>query len=236
MLNAFLHGKKRGTGVEGESLADTFEGAEDTLTSVVFERLLYLPDAIVGRVLLEPFLSQEEQEEAARAVLDRYEFWPRYEHSGSEVEPDAVLFFKRPKVVLVIEAKRWDGVWQQSAEQLANEWRAVRNAYRGEAIWVLAVGGFHEGEESHLRKELLQRLNEDAQFHAIPWHALYRRIEAAIACLPSPWMDRVLNDIAAGMRLHGVMPKPPSWLEELINFEYRGFRDGSLQRLLSPCN
>jgi len=235
MLNAFLHGKKRGTGAEGESLADTFGGAEDTLTSVVFERLLYLPDSVIGRVLLGPFLTREEQEEAARAVLDRYEFWPRYKYADSEKEPDIVLFFERPRVVLVVEAKRWDGMWQQSPEQLVDEWYAVNNAYGDEEVWMLAVGGVFEGSESDLENGFLQKLGREARFHAMPWYSLYQRIERAVACMPSPWMDRALRDIANGMRLHGVMPEPPRWLKELVDSKYRGFTGESLRRLLLPC-
>ncbi len=42
MLNAMLHGKKRGSGVEGEDLAESFAGSEDTLTATFFEQTALL--------------------------------------------------------------------------------------------------------------------------------------------------------------------------------------------------
>jgi hypothetical protein len=54
MLNAILHGKKYGTGLEGIQISQGFGRAEDLLTSTVFERLLYLPDASVIAILFNP--------------------------------------------------------------------------------------------------------------------------------------------------------------------------------------
>src|SRR4051795_6676708 len=54
MLNAILHGKKLGTGLERIRLSENFSGTEDTLTSTVFERLLYLLDEILIAIIFDP--------------------------------------------------------------------------------------------------------------------------------------------------------------------------------------
>lgn len=116
MLNAIRDGKKRGTGIEGENLAAGFDGAEDTLTATVFERLFYLPDQVIAEVLLGLFGWSGQT-----AAIEDCLFWPRWERPDSAgfKEPDVVVVWRDPSLILVIEAKRYDFVEQQSPVQLS---------------------------------------------------------------------------------------------------------------------
>jgi len=233
MLNAFLHGKKRGTGTEGESLIDDFKGAEDTLTASVFERILYLPDPVVGKILLGRYLPANE---AYYTKLDMVEFWPKYKlNSNRNIEPDIVFHFSNPKVILIVEAKRWDNYCQQNPKQLSDEWRAVRNQHTNVPIWLMAVGGFLENKADHLKKIVRDELadTDNLMIEAVPWYTLYKNIEDTTACLSSSWQERIVSDIAESLKLHGVMPEPPSWLKDLIASNYRGIREASINYLLS---
>src|SRR3954447_22880320 len=87
MLNAILHGKKLGTGLEGIRLSENFSGAEDTLTSTVFERLLYLPDEILIAIVFDPSIWTSSTK-LPRGV-NNCEFWPWWE--PEKIKPIAEL-------------------------------------------------------------------------------------------------------------------------------------------------
>src|SRR5690348_1837547 len=102
MLNAILHGKKHGTGLEGIDPEQEFAGSEDTLTATLFERLFYLPDELVGKILFD----QRIWGEAASLPPTRVEsalFWPRWQRQGDQtaikpndrtaILPDVVVKF-----------------------------------------------------------------------------------------------------------------------------------------------
>src|ERR1700732_5022612 len=75
MLNAILNGKKYGTGLEGIQISEEFVGAEDTLTSTVFERLLYLPDESIITILFSPNVWVNPLDKVPQEIND-HEFWP----------------------------------------------------------------------------------------------------------------------------------------------------------------
>lgn len=240
MLNAIRFGKKRGTGTEGEDLAMTFSGAEDTLTATVFERLLYLPDEVVAAVLLEPFGERPEG-----AKVRSFQFWPRWERADvpGYKEPDVVIEWGPPDVVLVVEAKRYDFAEQQDPAQLAAEWEAARERFPERPVWLLAVGGIPDTREATIR-DIEQRIKKEFattsdssghfQFRGLMWFQLYERLEEALGDEPEPHVGRLLDDIREGMLLHGVTIAKPVWLSDLLEPPWTGIlgiRDGAIQSL-----
>jgi len=251
MLNAFRYGKKRGTGAEGENLAKTFGGAEDTLTATFFERLLYLPDAVVAKVLLEPFGDID-----GDPRIKAFQFWPRWERPDLEgfKEPDLVIEWDSPEIVLVIEAKRWDFAGQQNPNQLADEWLAARGRRPSCPIWLLAVGGIPDTRTQTTRElelKAIANINDTAssvrgfRFSAMMWFELFLGLENALGKDTKPHAKRIVDDIREGMAMHGVGVVKPLWLGDLVESAWAGvldIREESVRfleqpsQLNGPCN
>ena len=136
MLSAILYGKKTGTGLAGTRLKiGKTQGSEDVLTASVFERIAYLPNDVF-KLFIQNLLGNNDF-----GCLDEIRFWPKLELGHSSVEPDVVLY-DQTRQVIIVEAKRYDGIQQQYASQLAHEILAIWQS--GEEIGnpiLLAVGG-----------------------------------------------------------------------------------------------
>lgn len=216
MLNAVLAGKKRGTGLQNQLTAlELAEGAEDVLTASVFERLAYLPEALLSAVLSEllgqPF-----------GPLQSIAYWPSwYLHDGTRVEPDVLL--RDAQRAVLVESKRHDHVRQQRADQLANELLAGwREEHLGERCMLLALGGLrstHERECQQLLAEVLQHLpaGSEGRFELIcrSWQQLYQALEAHIDPDSPPGCQRLLDDIAKCYAWHGLRTHAMRWLGDL---------------------
>ena len=88
MLTAVLNGKRRGTGFTGQSfISGDLVGAEDVLTSTIFERIAYLPNSI-----FLDFMDHALGCEDSIGTLENIDFWPSWYFNGQRVEPDAVLY------------------------------------------------------------------------------------------------------------------------------------------------
>ena len=238
MLHAFLSGKKRGTGAEGESLSATFSGAEDTLTASVFERLMYFPDQVVCNILFDAQVWQTSFEGPRQIISAR--FWPRWKNliKDGKKEPDLVIEFDDR--VLVIEAKRYDFNDQQRPDQLGLEWLAGIGAYGAssrKSLWLLGVGGLPDSraetvdrkrecirdyvkreyaKREYVKAALYEAKADEVRFSAIPWFKLVQIIERQLGCAPASHTARLLEDIRAAMLVHGVGVAPPQWLADLI--------------------
>lgn len=216
MLNAVMAGKRRGTGLENQEQAlGLAEGSEDVLTSSVFERLGYLPDAILSGVLSqligEPF-----------GPLLTMEFWPSWPLKGrSRVEPDVLLGDTRRQVV--IEAKRHDHLRQQNARQLADEllagWQS--GILQGNCV-LLALGGLDDPGKlgtQRLLDEVLGLIPKSANLGfklvCCTWQALYQSLENHINPDSPPGCQRLLDDIAGCYAWHGLRTHPMRWLGNL---------------------
>lgn len=192
MLRALLHSKSRKR-VELAAFGNDYEGSEDLLTAAVFSRLTYLSDETLGSLLtsLCPGLAWE-----SVGPLVEVHFWPRIPIEDRIVEPDVIFEFNA--VALCIEAKRWDGISQQSTEQLSSQFSALRAHYPGEMdIVQIAVGG------------LGRSLGDLAQVKPAPMFISWGKIAIAVdRLLPASRAEqRVLLDIKSALRLHKVYPE-----------------------------
>jgi hypothetical protein len=136
----------------------------DTLTSTVSERLLYLPDEMLGDILCGQSIWGDLTPQRPMLIKE-VEFWPWWEcpvgccaiglnmlslfgqpgvrpelaDNRSVVQPDLVIMFDDR--VLVIEAKRRDFCRMQDPKQLACEYNTACDRHPGMPVWLLAVGG-----------------------------------------------------------------------------------------------
>lgn len=216
MLNAVLAGKKRGTGLHSLHVAlESAEGAEDVLTASVFERLSYLPEHLLTRVLSE-LLGE------AFGPLQRIDYWPSwYLADGTRVEPDVLL--QGSDCTLLVEAKRHDHMHQQLATQLANELLAgwQQNVLSDPCI-LLTLGGLNDYGEAgrqRLLTELLPFLPDAStgRFRLVcaSWQQLYQTLEAHLPPDSPPGCLRLLDDIAKCYAWHGLRTHPMRWLADL---------------------
>jgi hypothetical protein len=90
MLNAILHGKKRGTGLQGVRLQEEFSGSEDTLSATVFERLFYLPDELVGKILFAQSI-WDKLAPPPPTRIEKIRFWPWQTAEMPLLPPRAML-------------------------------------------------------------------------------------------------------------------------------------------------
>lgn len=120
---------------------------EDPKTSVVFENLLLFPDNIFWEILKNSAANKNILPENAGLLLDRFEFWPRWDSCSSYdtgnsiyVEPD--IFFRFEKVDVIVEAKYSD-ISGQYREEWEREFKAYLNEYENDnkTVVLLAVGG-----------------------------------------------------------------------------------------------
>lgn len=215
MLSAVLNGKRRGSGLVGRDflLGDT-EGAEDLLTASVFERLAYLPDEVFKDVM-----SRLLGEKNVPGALQEITFWPSWESfNGRRVEPDVVL--KCAGRVVIVEAKRYDGVEQQYADQLVNELSAANKKRIVQPI-LLAVGGMWSDEKEEadrLRKDVSAALSDQYDYDLVfvSWRRLYKALAEAV-CKHSgnSGLQRVLKDVERAYDWHGVRHQERRWLKDL---------------------
>lgn len=219
MLNAVKYGKKRGTGLVATNLQEA-EGAEDVLTATVFERLAYLPDALLTRILSVLF-----DHLLPLGALLKCEFWPSWRLNGQRVEPDLLLQWEHSR--FLVEAKRWDGVQQQSASQLARELAAgIVGGFLQDGDHLLVLGGMadaHSAAHQQLQQGIRARLAELGQencqvaVHCCSWRQLFLVIENVLLNDGSPHWQRMLDDMRDAYHWHGLQTRPRQWLHEMLS-------------------
>ena len=105
-----------------------YKDNEDSLTSTVFEKLLYLPVEVFRETLTKSVIGDLSAFHFSK--IEDFEFWPKWsaDRSGNEnyVEPDVFIRFEC--FDLIVEAKRHGGS-KQHFQQWCNEIQAYRNEY-----------------------------------------------------------------------------------------------------------
>ena len=187
---------KSGRRIEAALAGDSYDGTEDLLTASVFSRLSYLDESCL-RSVLASLCPTIEWPDAGRLL--QVHFWPRYLLLGRTVEPDVVFEFDR--LSIWIEAKRWDGLRMQSADQLRAQFQAMRShEHPDRKVIQLAIGGLGKFGDAELAMELGQLVQPAS------WEQLAKAVERTPAEMPE--CARILGDIIAALRLHGVYPEP----------------------------
>jgi hypothetical protein len=123
---------------------EIFKGNEDSLTSSIFERLMYLPQELVHYILEKALYDTIPNFDFHQ--FESIEFWPRWNSENTtnskSVEPD--IFIRTTEHDLIIEAKRYDSK-QQYNGQWKNEIQAYYNEYDEDSkpLIFIALGGIH---------------------------------------------------------------------------------------------
>lgn len=135
MLHAIKHNKiPRGL----------FRKNEDSLTSAVFERLLYLPKELMHQIMVKSIYQTIPEFDIYS--LESLEFWPSWNAADTtnsrRVEPD--IFIRTTTIDIIIEAKR-----NNKKQQLVGQWKNQITAYKNEyaedqkKMIYIALGGLH---------------------------------------------------------------------------------------------
>jgi len=142
----YHHKQKTSLTAEGQgekSFRWLFHHSEDSLTSMVFSRLCYLPSSIFWNLLMRA--CREPNFTLQPGKLLSYQFWPRWNAEGTVnlryAEPDVFLRFEH--FDLLVEAKKGDGQPLQNDAQQMKEMQSYYNVYAedNKAMLFLAVGG-----------------------------------------------------------------------------------------------
>jgi hypothetical protein len=197
MLHAVLNNKHKRDG--------NFSICEDTLTSSIFGRLIYLPniwDIIRSSIYHNKDLPKQ-------AFLQSVDFWPKWSSEKTSnatfVEPDILLRFE--KFDLIVEAKRWDEK-QQSVSQWENECQAYFNEYESENkdLHFLALGGLHTEKNATVEIEG----KESVRIYKARWSNILEFVKKLEDKGNATFLER---DIIASFRIHGFMVG--EWLSTL---------------------
>jgi hypothetical protein len=162
---------------------------EDTLTSTVFERLVYLPDNLATTILLRAArpMGMETKPEPG-PILESLP-WPNLADEGV-LEPDWVLH--TPSYTLVVEAK-WGGGVVPGAAQLRAQWEAAQKRYPDRDVVQLIV--VQSGRV---------RLPDGQRGLALRWGQLRAELLRELRADPPAHIARVLQDIRIALDRRGL--------------------------------
>ena len=193
---------------------------EDTLTSSVFGRLIYLKTDLIWSILSNAFLSDVSLQHS-QIDYENTEFWPRWllESENMTVIPDLLLRFD--KFDLIIEAKRWDS-YMQDPHQLAREWLSYHDQqFIKQQVYLLAVGGLGNAPKdtiSVLQNEINQIIKDKQIEIKLPlligtsWRKLHETIHLLqLEENVTEYENAILNDIRKTLKIHGIEYREPKW-------------------------
>lgn len=180
-----------------------FKKSEDSLTSSIFERLLYLPSNIFWQILTKSIADKELYQ--LEAELISFEFWPRWSIENGYKEPDAFLRFKN--FDLIIEAKRSDEEFTQYEFQWIAEIEAYIKEYGNEKpCYLLAIGGI---KKIDTETKNIPIPNGSLKVFKLRWNGIIyeiknriREIERTRENIYNPELN-VLRDLLGWFEIHG---------------------------------
>ncbi|WP_437986670.1 hypothetical protein [Sorangium sp. So ce117] len=247
MLKALLHGKlgRVAVGVDEESDGDTLEEGntqetaadgltelEDPLTSMVFERLEYLPAELAWAILRgasKPLGDGPPMPAIPPVGVPSWSFWPSLRPGDGgrnkvRVEPDVLVSWG--DTLLLIEAKHRGF---QDPAQWVEQIRAARATpvHSSKQLWLIAVGGLvmQEGH-AYLARVRREVASDVAGVLTIRWEDLREvlyPIEASVRASPQA---ALLRDMAAALEAWGYRRK--TWFSSLPTATKRLGSEGSV--------
>ena len=130
-----------------------FKQSEDYFTSSVFERLFYLPQEEMWRIIRNSCYGKGLPEQIGKVLS--IDYWPHWSANNEDisntnfVEPD--VFIRLTGFDLIIEAKRYDDN-QQSHQQWKNEILSYFEEYNedGKTLYLIALGGLNNEKSENL--------------------------------------------------------------------------------------
>lgn len=191
---------------------------EDSLTSVVFDALKYLPvttfwDILKGALYYDKLPSYSGE-------IDSITFWDKWNSEGTNnsnfVEPDVFIRFEN--IDVIIEAKRYNKK-QQSEAQVYNEIQSYFNEYKEEKkeLYFIKLGGLNSklDEENHSINNIVICKTDWTRLLDAISRKLYD-LKKEKNTLNNSFI-RILNDCIHGFALHQYYKK--EWFSELKPYE-----------------
>lgn len=216
---------------QGKADPKNFRQSEDSLTSLIWERLSYLPVETLESLLNRALWTKSMPIKLGRFL--NFEFWPHWSPSETNnstfVEPD--VFVRGDEFDLIIEAKRWNQN-QQYAAQWQAEIQAYRNEYQDEErkLVFIALGGLTNRD-----LEKVKVSGTDYWIHKMDWTSLANAVRetrisfedtrALLSIGQSSQM--ILDDIALVLETYGFSSR--DWFENYTSLKIAG--NTSLQSL-----
>lgn len=189
---------------------------EDSLTSIVFDTLKYLPSPIFWS-LLKSSLYQDRLPSVSGELVG-ISFWDKWGAADTGntnyVEPDVFLQFA--EFDIIIEAKRWD-LRQQYDKQLKNQIIAYNNEFLDidKKLYYIKLGGLHSKEN----EPNYRHIDSEVVICKTDWTRLLDSISEYLGKiksndnLVSGSHIRILEDCIHGFALHQYYKK--KWLSQL---------------------
>lgn len=220
------------------------DAKEDSLTSLTFDGLKYLPDELFWSILKSSLIIGSLPN--VTAVDDIY-FWQHWSAEGTSnttyIEPD--VFIRVERFDVIIEAKRWDKN-QQSVSQKEDQITAYYNDFSDDKklLYYIELGGLYNKnpERNYLHNDLevvICKTNWSHLLMSIVKH--YENLDKLKLKLFNP-QKRILEDIIKGFELHQFYTM--KWFDDLKHpkmysnqFDFFKFAKGhncSKQRLITP--
>lgn len=193
-----------------------FNSCEDSLTSVVFDTLKYLPTELFWSILKNSLYQDKLPYSCGEIIsIDYWQKWNSYKTTNPKyVEPDIFISFK--EFDIVIEAKRYN-TFQQSDTQIKKEIQAYFNEYEQEnkKLYFIQLGGL-------FNKENIENIT-DYKTEVIICKTDWTRILDQVVFEKNKIKDndmsflksytRILEDTIIGFQLHQYYKK--IWLKDL---------------------
>jgi hypothetical protein len=193
---------------------------EDSLTSVVFDTLKYLPTEIFWRILKNALYHDKFPSNSGELIS--ITFWGKWDSSGTintnYVEPDVFLRFD--EFDIIIEAKRYNDS-QQNNTQIENEITAYFNEYENDnkQLYFVQLGGLHNREDEQNKVMHNKRAIKDVIIGKTDWSRLLHQISIEKEKIRNYDLSimnaycRILEDSIKGFELHQYYKK--LWLKDL---------------------
>lgn len=196
-----------------------FKGNEDSLTSSIFERLMYLPQEMLQHIFTTALFDDIEGLELNQ--IESISFWPNWNpeqtSNSRSVEPD--VFIRTAKQDIIIEAKRKDEK-QQDADQWKREIQAYNNEYSedGKPLVFIALGGLHTNET-----EIVSVGSVQYDIYKCSWKSILNAIQDIIHNMElvidftnnNKTITKILKDMVLCFELFGF--SSALWLERFIS-------------------
>lgn len=214
---------------------------EDSLTSLTFDLLKYLPDELFWHILKDALIVGHLPDVTHIEQLSFWEHWDATDTSNTNfIEPD--VFLRTENIDVIIEAKRWNEN-QQCNKQKKEQIIAYFNEFgvEGKQLYFIQLGGlFNRNPEDNFHYKTLEviicKTNWSYMLQSVVKH--YNMLDKLNLKLFNP-QKRVMEDIIKGFELHQFYTL--KWLGELAasnisthQFDYFNFTSDKKEKLKKP--
>lgn len=195
-----------------------FKLNEDSLTSSVFERLMYLPRELFQNILEKALYDTIPGLDLTK--LESVEYWPNWDATDTgnmnHVKPD--VFIRTKETDIIIEAKRYD-LKQQDPGQWRNQVVAYRNEYKEDQkrLIYIALGGIR-----NTKTESVLHSDNPVNIYKCKWQKILDEVKDILYRLETSYdltnshtaIYNILNDIILSFEMYGY--STGEWLEKFI--------------------